>query len=305
MRGMEAQSGDDVYKSGLADIFIPAGSTQKMIGEGIRKLWTVPGVKDAGYDQRKKLIEQFVKDRKRLELIFQDELRKYFRGVAEDITILWEATSVQTAGGNGERKQENALVLVGLSEQDRKIVDQVLMSYDMMPPPYDIHYLRVLKQTVESVNVVMGLNVMLTEPMEQEIIALGGVHKGLIDMSEQTRTAMYESLAGAREAGEGVRATANIIRGGIEAGPWNSVETRAEIIARTETRYAQNNSALRVYDAADTVESVQAFDAQLGPTDEICERRNGQIMSTMQARSEMEEEHPNGTLDFAPVIVER
>ena len=293
--GHEAGPGDDVYKIGFSDKFTTSGR-KNWIADTLRK--ALPA-KDAAFDRRADLIKKLDADRDRLVPIWADELKKEFRRIADDIVRLWELEQIQVASGNGNGQHKQ------VSEADRELIDRILLAYKIPPLVYETHYLRVLKQTLETINAVMGLAVMLSEPMEQEIIALGGTRKGLVDLTEQTRSAMYESVAEARAEGEGVRATANRIRDGIEAGPWNSVEYRSEIIARTETRYAQNRSALSVYDEADTVEAVQAFDAQLGPTDEVCMARNGQIMSTIEARSELEEEHPNGTLDFAPVIAER
>jgi SPP1 gp7 family putative phage head morphogenesis protein len=76
---------------------------------------------------------------------------------------------------------------------------------------------------------------------------------------------------------------------------------RAQMIARTETKYAQNISSLAAYRNADVVTGLMAFDAQAGNTDAECEARNGQVFSFTEADRVTEEEHPNGTLSWAPV----
>jgi SPP1 gp7 family putative phage head morphogenesis protein len=73
---------------------------------------------------------------------------------------------------------------------------------------------------------------------------------------------------------------------------WN--DERAERIARTETMFAYNDAALQSY-AEFGVERVEALD---GDYDEVCAERNGQIFTLEEALAI--EDHPNGTLDWAP-----
>ena len=159
-----------------------------------------------------------------------------------------------------------------------------------------------MSATVESVNVSMGLGVMLDEPMERAVLNTAGTRKGLVNLSKQTRDAMFKALAEGREAGLGPEALARTIQDGITKGPWNSVETRALIIARTETKFAQNDSSIKIYQRAENVTRVQIFDAQAGPTDSECEDRNGHVVTFAEAESISASEHPNGTLSFAPVV---
>ena len=182
------------------------------------------------------------------------------------------------------------------------MIDRILLGYGMDPLPYEAHYVRVLSATVESVNVSMGLGVMLDEPLERRALNTAGTRKGLVNLTEQTRTAMYKTLAEGREAGLGPEALARTIRDGISKGPWNSVETRARVIARTETKFAQNDSSLTIYESAENVNMVLMFDAQIGDTDADCMARDGQTATFAEAESFMNTEHPNGTLSFAPVV---
>lgn len=73
-------------------------------------------------------------------------------------------------------------------------------------------------------------------------------------------------------------------------------EARAELISRTETALAYNESALRSYTEFG-VTQVQAID---GDQDEECAARDGQTFSLEEALSITD--HPNGTLDWAPVV---
>jgi SPP1 gp7 family putative phage head morphogenesis protein len=73
-------------------------------------------------------------------------------------------------------------------------------------------------------------------------------------------------------------------------------EYRAELIARTELMDAYNSSAIASYEDAGVTE-VQAID---GDQDEECAARDGQVFSVEEAMQI--EDHPNGTLDWVPVI---
>jgi phage portal protein BeeE len=75
---------------------------------------------------------------------------------------------------------------------------------------------------------------------------------------------------------------------------WN--ENRAELIARTETALAYNDTAIGTYRAFDVGE-VQAID---GDKDDECASRNGQVYSISEASAIYD--HPNGTLDWVPIV---
>jgi hypothetical protein len=73
---------------------------------------------------------------------------------------------------------------------------------------------------------------------------------------------------------------------------------RSELIARTETMDAYNSAAIGSYDEFG-IEEVEASD---GDGDEECAARDGQTFSIDDADGI--EDHPNGTLDWIPVIPE-
>jgi len=75
-------------------------------------------------------------------------------------------------------------------------------------------------------------------------------------------------------------------------------ELRAETIARTEMRVAQNGAAIDSY-GAEGVQRVEMID---GDQDAECAARDGQTVTLDEAEGHMSAEHPNGTLDFAPVV---
>jgi phage portal protein BeeE len=75
-------------------------------------------------------------------------------------------------------------------------------------------------------------------------------------------------------------------------------EYRAEVIARTELMDAYNGAALGTYTDVGLTE-VQAID---GDGDEECAARDGEVFSIEEADGI--EDHPNGTLDWVPVLAE-
>lgn len=72
--------------------------------------------------------------------------------------------------------------------------------------------------------------------------------------------------------------------------------SRAELIARTESMFAYNSAALASYDEFG-VTQVEAID---GDEDPECAERDGQTFTLSEA--EAIEDHPNGTLDWVPVL---
>ncbi len=85
--------------------------------------------------------------------------------------------------------------------------------------------------------------------------------------------------------------------GGFDGiGLWD--EYRAEMIARTEMTASYNDAALGTYGDLG-VELVEAID---GDGDEECAARDGQTFTLDEADQEAADEHPNGTLDFVPIL---
>ena len=74
------------------------------------------------------------------------------------------------------------------------------------------------------------------------------------------------------------------------------------MIARTETKYAQNISSIAGYRSSGIVKGLIIYDAQAGPTDRECEERNGDIISFEEGERLSSSEHPNGTLNFGPFV---
>jgi len=129
-----------------------------------------------------------------------------------------------------------------------------------------------------------------------------GKRMGLVDLNGQTKEAMFNAIAEAREAGEGPPAIAARIENQVAAGPWRDSRTRAHVIGRTETKYAQNVSTLQAYKQSDTIGAVQIADGRLENSCDYCISIDGEIVSFTDAEVLAASEHPNGTRSFTPVF---
>lgn len=159
----------------------------------------------------------------------------------------------------------------------------------------------------ERVGVTVGWN--LEDRRARQVVAEGGRRLGLVDLAGETRSALFAAIHDARAQGEGPIELARRIRRYVPAGrftglegarPGAGVAYRAELIARTETTFARNISALAAGQDAG-FEQYLVFDARLGPTDETCEEIAGQIVDAETARQLMDSEHPNGTRSISPL----
>lgn len=146
-----------------------------------------------------------------------------------------------------------------------------------------------------------GIAANAPDRVARSVIAAGGRRSKLVDLDAQTSDALFKALAEGRAAGEGPEALAKRIQGYVSGGPWKTAETRARVIARTETKFAQNTSTIERGKAAGTSKFV-VFDGRLGPgrskPDHIA--RDGSIVTAARAAEMAAAEHPNGTLSFAP-----
>jgi hypothetical protein len=162
------------------------------------------------------------------------------------------------------------------------------------------HYARVVAATDEDIRVVLGLGTKIPDDVARAIVAEGGRRAGLIDLDGQTRAALYRALAEGRAAGDGPAALARRIQNDVAGGRYRDPRYRARLIARTETKYAQNRSSLEAYQSADAVTGVIAYDNRIGFDDDECSARDGQFFTFDDAAIETDDEHPNGTLSWGP-----
>lgn len=233
------------------------------------------------------------------------------------LQAIFEKPLIAFFGKFGRAASDSALSLLKAelgkargAKSDELIVDTIL---DQLGIPrwaselrqlYEAHYLEVAKSLADAAERA-GLGASMPDRVAQSIIAAGGRRAGIIDMKGQTRSALFEALAEGRAAGEGAEQLAARIYPQVEGGPWQSAETRARVIARTETKYAQNISTIERAKAGG-VQRFIVFDGRLGPGRSLLSHmaRDGSIVTAEAAAAIAEAEHPNGTLSFAPSFEE-
>ncbi|UFX01146.1 phage portal protein [Sinorhizobium medicae WSM1115] len=165
---------------------------------------------------------------------------------------------------------------------------------------FEAQYLEVAKEVSQAAELA-GISGSLPDPVGRAVAAAGGRRAGLIDLSAQSKAALFDAIAEGRAEGLGATQLATRIADHVEGGPWASPEIRARIIARTETKYAQNISTIERGRAAG-VERFIIFDGRLGPGRSLPSHiaRNGGIVTAAEAMQMAAAEHPNGTLSFSP-----
>jgi hypothetical protein len=179
-----------------------------------------------------------------------------------------------------------------------------MFSTRVLRPSYERHYARVAGATLETFNTMLGYDTSIPDPRMRQVLARGGTRAGLVDIERATRGNLRRIITEARSEGRGILEVARLIRHDVPAGRFRFAGTRYRsfLIAKTETKYAQNVAALEGYRAAEGITHAQAFDAQgAGETDDECQARDGQIFTFDDADIELASEHPGGTLSFAPV----
>lgn len=207
---------------------------------------------------------------------------------------LRQAQGEDEGGGKADGKQDELLV--------ERILDQLNLPLHQTTfrQVYEAHYLTVAEE-VSKAGELIGLGAGLPDPVARAVVAAGGRRSGLVDLTDQSRRALFDALAEGRAAGEGADQLARRIAEHVEAGPWQSAETRARTIARTETRFAQNTSTV-ARAQHEGIERFIVFDGRLGEGVSTPEHiaRDGIVVTADEASTMAADEHPNGTLSFAP-----
>ena len=116
----------------------------------------------------------------------------------------------------------------------------------------------------------------------------------LLNLDVEARSAVLDILDRATREGLSEDIVVGLIKDKVPAGRWSSVEIRAQIIARSESRYL-SNMASSTFAQQNGIGQVLILDALLGPTDELCTTVNGWIVTPIEARALAASEHPQGT----------
>lgn len=243
-----------------------------------------------------RLARSFDRDERRIRNQFARELLPHFDDLGRKAALAFRQQSEgirQDLDPEDEALRNRIVALIGIGATER-----------LLERLFQTHYSRVATMTVGSINGALGLGVNMPDPVHRNIIRMGGRRAGLLDLDATTRRAVYKALAEGRARGEGVDELARRIRHLVGSGRYTKAgpSYRARLIARTETKYAQNRSSMETYRAAG-FEQIMLVDDQLGYGDEECSTRNGQIHPFGVADEIISQgDHPNGTLRAVPYV---
>lgn len=291
--GYEVKPEHEIYFRKINIIEVPAGKRLPLQIEQEKRL--LIETKAAAWQQQ--IILQLNRELDHFAGIWEKELVKIFEDLGKTVARIYRRLAKNR---NAETKNIEDEVFVDLlwaalfAEIGKESLDELVV--------YEVHFLNIAKQTFKSVSSIMGVGINLTDEAEYNILKRGGKHLGLLDIDENTKKAIFNSLAEGRELGEGAEALARRIRNQVSAGPWGDAAARSKVIARTEAKYAQNISSLEAYKEAGNIEMIEIVDGQLPTSCQACIDRNGSKVSFDEADSIAIDEHPNGTLSFIPVL---
>lgn len=175
---------------------------------------------------------------------------------------------------------------------------------------YEANYTRIIRATDRRTRAIMDIGISIIDETEAQILASTTERVGLLDFSKRAKKDIFAQLGEGRGEGESVIQLARRIRDSVPAGRFKKAQTRALLIARTETTHAQKMAASAGYRDSGVTE-VMIMDNRLGTadlaTDPECINLNGKIVSLEAANALMDTEHPNGTrrmIAMPPPIVE-
>ena len=314
--GFDADDSDRIYLRPISVIEVPADGIRRDPGEGDPakgRRSPIGGAKHGDHEPgvhrpavERRASEDAYRRGSRFALMLQRQERRLAEAFETPLTGFFGQLGTAAIEAATPLLQERFGKAARGEKADDLLIDMIL---DRLGVPrwasdlrrlYEAQYAEVAKVHGEAA-AAAGLGASLPDQVAQSIIAAGGRRAGLIDLGGQTRGALFDALAEGRAAGEGAEALAARILPQVAGGYWRSAETRARVIARTETKYAQNISTIERGRAAG-VTSFIIFDGRLGPGRSLLSHmaRDGLIATMAEAAAMADAEHPNGTLSFAP-----
>lgn len=247
-----------------------------------------------------------------------DEIAFYARLVAWGLVLESEMgaeilAKFKLLGAMSGRIFEQRLRENWADNSDQQIAGQILQELQLgnwaqeeLRPIYQDKYRQTYEKIVQELALYANRGLNLTDEGMFKIIETGGKRVGLLDLDGDTKAAIFRILQTGRHENYNPHRIAELLASEVPAGRFSAAgpEYRAKMIARTEVKYAQNVSSLEIYDAAEYVTAVRCFDGQFGypRSDPHCIARDGLRFSLEEAQQITEEEHPNGTLSWAPIV---
>mgnify|MGYP001558605778 CR=1 FL=1 len=299
MVGMVAEPSDEIYLRSIATAEVP------VVSRAPAKVLALVKADDGLLPAARRAVSQAPRARPTRAHIGAMRLMERMGKVLSDKFAGDLEKQFTSLGQVAARLAREAMEGKQVTAQDDALIRQILEGLGMEAREarfarlYNSFFAEVGRQTFEGMNTAFGLSTDLPDPAALRILDNAGRRAGLVDLTAQTRDTMFETISAARAEGLGPPAIARRIMEDIPAGPWRDSNTRARVISRTETKFAQNLSTVE-YAKANEVRYAMVFDARGGPTDEECEALDGLIVDLDTAEMLASEEHPNGTRSFTP-----
>ena len=260
-------------------------------------------------DDQRRLLIRLAEDAEVLEEGFASDLQAAFEDLgSRAVEAFWEVEAAESIRQTGSpRTKQEPPDVDDIGRDVARILRAIKIEEwigAVTLPLFEQHYLQVLNTTASSINGVLGLAVDIPDYIGRRVVAQGGTRLGLIDISGQTRDSIFQALFEGRSNGEGPAQLARRIQSQVPPGRFVHAgsEYRAKLIARTETKNAQNASTLETYRASDTVTRVLVVDSQIGDFDSPCIDLDGQTLTFEEAEAVGNLAHPNCTRSFSPVL---
>jgi len=206
----------------------------------------------------------------------------------------------------GDRAEQAALPVLKNLIDTAQILDGMTTELPVFQKLFERHFINVGELANVAIAKGLGVEVGIPDTVARSIIAAGGRRAGLIDLTEQAKQSIFNGLTEGRAAGLAGEGLARSIRETVVKGPWSTVEIRARVIARTETRFAQSISSIEMANGMG-LERAIVLDNRIGFDDPEHIAMNGKIVSLDEARELTASEHPNGTRSFVgltPALLE-
>nr|KPM20437.1 hypothetical protein VO57_15785 [Citromicrobium sp. JL2201] len=237
-----------------------------------------------------------------LSAAFEQDLKPLFEGWGDEAArVALQVLEARELGPKAARPPQTKAANDRLVQE---IIDLLnVEAWDrQLSAKYQAQYVQIARDVAEAIE-QSGYGTMLPDARMLEVIDAGGTRAGLIDLDEQTRAALFKALTEGRAEGEGVNALANRIANMIEGGPFKDAATRAKVIARIETKHAQNISTLE-NGRSNGFSRFIVYDGRLGPdrSEPAHIARSGSIVSYEDAMTMTINMRPNCTLSFAPHV---
>lgn len=210
-----------------------------------------------------------------------------------------------------------------VSADDAKLTRAILRELKLsewseanLAKPFERHYVRVGKETAKVVEKIYpSLGTGLPRAAERRLLAAGGRRQGMVDITDATKRAIFSTLEDGRNDQLGAKEMARAIRERVPAGRYTQLAKieladgtnagqryRSELIARAESKTAQNLASVEVYRDSPNVTRLEANDARIGDDHlDECIMRDGQIF-TLDEAEDQDLNQPNCSLSWTPIV---